>query len=141
MTFIKDYINVLSAASISFLLLSSTFACIVYFNLLEGRLRSKSGSIFIWLGVVYVIAGLFIRPLLYLAFAYFAVMFILANLGPRLWDKKVGVRPSDALKQQDLDVNGAVQTSRDGSRTTRLHGGLDWREATMLQQEQHQLGE
>jgi len=58
-----------------------------------------------------------------------------------LWDKKVGVRPSDALKQQDLDVNGAVQTSRDGSRTTRLHGGLDWREATMLQQEQHQLGE
>src|SRR5438128_2393023 len=32
MTFIKDYINVLSAASISFLLLSSTFACIVYFN-------------------------------------------------------------------------------------------------------------
>ncbi|PYQ61132.1 MAG: hypothetical protein DMF58_05870 [Acidobacteria bacterium] len=90
MTFLKDYINVLSAASISFLLLSSTFGCIVYFNLLEGRLRSKGGSIFIGLGVAYVIAGLFIRPLLYLAVAYFLVMFGLAHLGGRLWDKKVG---------------------------------------------------
>src|SRR2546428_1733760 len=90
MTFLKDYINVLSAASISFLLLSSTFGCIVYFNLLEGRLRSKRGSIFIGLGVAYVIAGLFIRPLLYLAVAYFLVMFGLAHLGGRLWDKKVG---------------------------------------------------
>src|SRR5207237_1432064 len=56
----------------------------------EGRLRSKGGSIFIGLGVAYVIAGLFIRPLLYLAVAYFLVMFGLAHLGGRLWDKKVG---------------------------------------------------
>ena len=38
MTFFKDFVNVLSAASISFILLSSIFAFIVYFNLLGGRL-------------------------------------------------------------------------------------------------------
>jgi len=90
MTFIKDYINVLSAASVSFLLLTSLFGSIVYFNLLDGRLKSKGGSFFIGLGVAYFIAGLFIRPLLYLAFAYVALMLILANLGGRLWDKKTG---------------------------------------------------
>ena len=41
MTFLKDFINVLSAASISFLLLSSLFGSIIYFNLMDGRLRSK----------------------------------------------------------------------------------------------------
>ena len=54
MTFFKDFINVLSAASISFLMLTSIFAFIVYFNLLEGRLRSRGGSIFIALGVFFV---------------------------------------------------------------------------------------
>ena len=34
MTFIKDFINVLSAGSISFLLLSSVFGFIIFFNLL-----------------------------------------------------------------------------------------------------------
>jgi hypothetical protein len=90
MTFLKDYINVLSAASISFLLLTSIFSIIIYFNLLEGRLRSKGGSIFIAAGVLLVIIGIFIRPLLYLAVAYFILLFILSNLGPRLWDRKVG---------------------------------------------------
>jgi len=90
MTFLKDYINVLSAASISFLLLTSIFSIIIYFNLLEGRMRSRGGSIFIGVGVLFFIAGIFIRPLLYLAFAYFILLFILANMGPRLWDAKTG---------------------------------------------------
>jgi len=92
MTFIKDFVNVLSASSISFLLLSFVFAFIVFFNLLDGRLKSKGGYGFIALGVVLVIAGIFIRPLLYLAVAYFLIMFGLANLGGRLWDSKVGLR-------------------------------------------------
>src|SRR6266568_2038506 len=90
MTFLKDYINVLSAASISFLLLTSIFSIIIYFNLLEGRLRSKGGSMFIAAGVLLVIVGIFIRPLLYLAVAYFVLLFVLSNLGPRLWDRKIG---------------------------------------------------
>ena len=90
MTFLKDFVNVLSGASISFLLLTSTFACIVYFSLLDGRLRSKGGSALIALGVVFAVVGIFIRPLLYLAVAYFIIMFGLANLGGRLWDKSVG---------------------------------------------------
>jgi hypothetical protein len=90
MTFIKDFINVLSAASISFLLLTSVFALIIYFNLLDGRLRSRGGSIFVGLGVTYLVAGLFIRPLLYLGVAYFPILFGLAHLGGRLWDRKVG---------------------------------------------------
>src|SRR5437879_6465450 len=90
MTFFKDFINVLSAASISFLLLSSTFRCIIYFCLLDGRLRSKGGAAFVVLGVIYFVAGIFIRPLLYLAVAYVLILFGLSNLGPRLWDKKTG---------------------------------------------------
>ena len=39
MTFIRNFINVLSVASISFILLSAVFAFIVYFNLLDGRLK------------------------------------------------------------------------------------------------------
>jgi hypothetical protein len=91
MTFLKDFVNVLSAASISFLLLSSVFGFIIYFNLMDGRIRSKAGSAFVGFGIVLVIAGIFIRPLLYLAVAYFILMFVLANLGGRLWDRKVGM--------------------------------------------------
>ena len=90
MTFLKDFVNVLSGASISFLLLSSTFGLIIYFNLLDGRLRSRGGAAFIALGVLYALAGIFIRPLLYLAVAYFLILFGLANLGGRLWDRQVG---------------------------------------------------
>ena len=90
MTFIKDFINVLSASSISFLLLSSIFAFIVYFSLLDGQLRTKGGKLFLGLGIAFVLIGLFIRPLLYLGIAYLAIMFGLAHLGPRLWDRKVG---------------------------------------------------
>src|SRR5581483_10025516 len=90
MTFIKDSINVLSEASISFLLLSWTFGSIVYFNLLDGKLRSKGGAFFITLGVASLIAGFFIRPLLYLGVAFLLILFGLAHLGGRLWDKKVG---------------------------------------------------
>ncbi len=92
MEFIKDFINVLSAASISFLLLSSIFAFICYFNLSGGTLRSKTGIGFVIFGVLLLVVGLFIRPLLYLGIAYLLIMFGLAHLGGRLWDKKVGAR-------------------------------------------------
>jgi hypothetical protein len=91
MTFIKNFINVLSVASISFILLSAIFAFIVYFNLLDGRIRSKAGTGFIIFGVVLAVAGLWITPLLYLAIAYFLSLWGLAKLGPRLWDAKVGL--------------------------------------------------
>jgi hypothetical protein len=90
MTFIKDFINVLSAASISFLLLTSVFAFIIFFNLLDGRLKSKGGSVFVVFGVLLLLVGIFITPLLYLGIAYFLIMFGLARLGGRLWEKKVG---------------------------------------------------
>jgi hypothetical protein len=90
MTFFKDFVNVLSGASISFLLLTAVFSFIVYFNLLDGRLRSKAGTAFIAFGVLFVVAGLFVTPLLYLGIAYLAIMFGLAKLGPRLWEGKVG---------------------------------------------------
>jgi len=92
MTFLKDFVNVLSGSSISFLLLSSVFGFIVFFNLLEGRLKSKGGYGFIGFGVVLLVAGIAIRPMLYLGIAYFLIMFGLAALGGRLWDKKVGLR-------------------------------------------------
>jgi hypothetical protein len=91
MTFIKDFVNVLSVASISFILLSGIFAFIVYFNLLDGKIRSKVGISFIVLGVVFALAGLFIRPLFFLSIAWLLSLWGLAKLGPRLWDKKVGV--------------------------------------------------
>src|SRR4051812_28940407 len=91
MTFIKDFINVLSAGSISFLLLSSGFGFIIFFYLLHGRLESKSGAAFIAFGILLVVVGLFIHPLFYLAIAYWAIMFGLAHLGGRLWDGKVGL--------------------------------------------------
>jgi hypothetical protein len=91
MTFLKNFINVLSVASISFILLSSVFAFIVYFNLLGGRVKSKAGIAFLILGAVLAIAGFWITPLLYLAVAYFLVMWGCATLGGRLWDKKTGL--------------------------------------------------
>ena len=39
MTFLKNFVNVLSIASISFILLSAVFAFIVYFNLLDGKIK------------------------------------------------------------------------------------------------------
>ncbi len=90
MTFLKDFINVLSAGSISFLLLSSVFGFIIFFNLMDGRVRSKGGSAFVIFGVLLLVTGIFIRPLMYLGVAYFLIMFVLANLGGRLWDRKVG---------------------------------------------------
>ena len=91
MTFIKNFINVLSVASISFVLLSAMFAFIVYFNLLDGRLRSKTGIGFIVFGVVLLVAGIWITPLLYLGIAYMLTLWGCAALGPRLWDTKVGL--------------------------------------------------
>ncbi len=90
MTFIKDFINVLSAGSISFLLLSSVFGFIIFFNLMDGRVKSKGGAAFVVFGVLLVVVGIFIRPLLYLGVAYFLIMIGLARLGGRLWDGKVG---------------------------------------------------
>ena len=58
MTFLKDFVNVLSGSSISFLLLSSVFGFIVFFNLLDGRLKSKGGYGFIAFGVILLVAAL-----------------------------------------------------------------------------------
>jgi Cytochrome b(C-terminal)/b6/petD len=90
MTFIKNFVNVLSIASISFIFLSAVFFMIVYFNLMDGKLKSKTGIGFIVFGAICAVAGLFVRPLLYLAVAYFLVLWALAKLGGRLWDGKVG---------------------------------------------------
>jgi hypothetical protein len=92
MTFLKDFVNVLSVASISFILLSSIFAFIVYFNLLDGEIRSKVGIGFIVFGAVCAVAGIFVRPLLYLAVAYFLILWALSKLGGRVWESRVGVR-------------------------------------------------
>src|SRR3954447_8836223 len=92
MTFLKDFVNVLSAASISFVLLSSIFAFIIYFNLLGGRFKSKGGYGFLAFGILLLVAGIFITPLLYLGIAYLLVLFGLVALGPRLWDTKIGLR-------------------------------------------------
>ena len=91
MTFIKNFINVLSVASISFILLSGLFAFIVYFNLLDGRIKSKAGITFILLGVLFAVAGIWITPLMYLAVAWFLSLWGCAALGPKLWDAKVGL--------------------------------------------------
>jgi hypothetical protein len=90
MTFIKEFVNVLSIASISFTLLTAIFVFIVYFNLLDGQVRSKTGIGLVIFGAVCAVAGLFYQPLLYLAVAYFLVMWGCAKMGPRLWEKKVG---------------------------------------------------
>ncbi|HVS30292.1 MAG TPA: hypothetical protein VMS98_02455 [Thermoanaerobaculia bacterium] len=91
MDFLKNFINVLSVASISFILLSGIFAFVVFFNLCDGKLRSRTGTIFTVLGVVFLLAGFFITPLMYLAVAWLICLFGLARLGPRLWDTKVGL--------------------------------------------------
>jgi hypothetical protein len=91
MTFLKNFVNVLSVASISFILLSSVFALIVYFNLLDGRIKSKGGIGFIVFGGILAVAGLFFAPLLNLAVAYFLLLWALASIGPRLWDGKTGM--------------------------------------------------
>src|SRR5438132_2404594 len=91
MTFIKDFVNVLSAGSISFLLLTSIFALIIFFNLMGGRIRSAGGFAFLGFGVAMLLAGIFVRPLVYLGVAYFLILFVLARIGGRLWDTKVGL--------------------------------------------------
>jgi hypothetical protein len=49
---------------------------------------------------------------------------------------RTGKRPPEFLKEQDLDINGTPAKIQ-----SRLGGSLDWREATMLQEERSQLGE
>jgi len=90
MNFIKDFINVLSGASISFLLLTSLFGFLVFFNLMDGRLRSKGGYAFLGFGVLLLVAGFAFFELFYLGIAYLLIMFVLANLGGRIWDAKIG---------------------------------------------------
>src|SRR5688572_25869914 len=87
---IKNLINILSGASISFLLLTITFGMIVYFNLLDGKLKSKPGYAFLGLGILFVVAGFFIRPLLVLGLALVGLTLLLARLGPRLWAARTG---------------------------------------------------
>ncbi len=43
------------------------------------------------------------------------------------------------LREQDMDINGGDPKGR--THVTRLFGGLDWRDTTILRAEQHQLGE
>src|SRR2546430_17018003 len=43
------------------------------------------------------------------------------------------------LQEQDLDING--NEGRVGGHVSRLFGGLDWRDASLLRTEQQQLGE
>ncbi len=88
---IKNLINVLSGAAVSFMLLSFVFLFVMYFNLLDGKLKSKAGRAFLGIGIVFTVAGLFYGPLLALGLSYLASMFMLAHLGPRLWDTKVGL--------------------------------------------------
>src|SRR3977135_101308 len=92
MTFIKDFINVLSAGSISFVLLTSIFALIIYFNLMGGRIKSTGGMAFVGFGILLLILGIFITPLLYLGIAYLVILFALSRLGGRIWDTKIGLR-------------------------------------------------
>ncbi|HEY0142522.1 MAG TPA: hypothetical protein VGF48_16610 [Thermoanaerobaculia bacterium] len=91
MTFLKHFVNVLSIASISFTLLSAVFFMIVYFNLMDGKVKSKGGIGFVVFGVICAVGGLFSQQLLFLAIAYFLSMWGLAALGPKLWDAKVGL--------------------------------------------------
>jgi hypothetical protein len=91
MTALKNLINVLSSAAISFILFSAVFFFIVYFNLLDGKLKSKPGRAFVVTGVLFVVLGFFIRPLLFMGIAWLGLLFVLAKLGPRLWEKKVGL--------------------------------------------------
>lgn len=91
MTFLKNFVNVLSVASISFVLLSAIFGFIIYFNLLDGTLRTKVGRGFLFFGIFLVLAGIWVTPLLYLGVAYLLVLWGCATLGPRLWDNKVGL--------------------------------------------------
>jgi len=91
MTFLKNFVNVLSVASISFILLSAVFAFVVYFNLLDGRIKSKGGIGFIVFGAVLIVAGLFVTPLLYCGIAYFICLWGLVKMGSRLWELKVGL--------------------------------------------------
>ena len=88
---IKNLINMLSAASISFILLSVSFGFVLYFNLLGGTLRSKGGRTLLVIGIVLVLVGFFSLPVLILGLTYLAILFLLAWLGPRLWEKKVGL--------------------------------------------------
>jgi hypothetical protein len=91
MTFIKNFVNVLSVASISFTLLSALFAFIVYFNLLDGTLRTKTGRGLLAFCIFLVVVGIWITPLLYLGVALLLSLWGCAALGPRLWDPKVGL--------------------------------------------------
>jgi len=88
---IKNLINLLSSASLSFMLLSFLFGFIVYFNLMDGKIRETGGKAFLAVGAILLLAGIFIRPLLLLGIVYFVLMFLLYRLGPRLWDGKVGL--------------------------------------------------
>ena len=60
MDFIKNFINVLSVASISFILLSAVFGMLIYVNLLDGRVKEKGGMAFVIFGAICAVAGLFV---------------------------------------------------------------------------------
>ena len=91
MDLIKNLINMASGAAISFVLLSYAFFAIIYFSLLDGRIRSKGGYIFVGSALAVTIMGLGSGPLLLLGVLMFASTFLLSELGPTLWDKNTGL--------------------------------------------------
>jgi hypothetical protein len=66
------------------------------------------------------------------------------NRAKDFWDafglrERVKVKAPDALRDQDRDINGGIEKPR--MHLPRLHGSLDWREASTLRAGRHQLGE
>src|SRR5438874_13765460 len=55
------------------------------------RIKSSGGFAFIGFGVLLFLVGIFVRPLAYLGVAYFLILFVLARLGGRIWDTKIGL--------------------------------------------------
>ncbi|HUO84654.1 MAG TPA: hypothetical protein VM534_06020, partial [Thermoanaerobaculia bacterium] len=88
---VKNLVNILSGSSISFVLLSFVFLAVVYFGLMDGKLRSRTGMAFLGTGILLSLFGLGNLPVLVLGLTLVASTLILAHLGPRLWDKKVGL--------------------------------------------------
>ena len=88
---IKGLVNILSEAAISFVLLSYVFVAVLYFNMLDGRLRSKAGGVLLGVGILVTIVGFSNLMLFILGVSMTLSVLILEYLGPRLWSNDVGV--------------------------------------------------
>jgi len=91
MTLVKHIVNTLSQASFSFVLLSYLFLAVVHFNLMDGKVGSKPGRVFVGIGLATILAGFFGgATLVLLGLVMLLGILFLSELGPRLWDKTVG---------------------------------------------------